>query len=237
VKGDYSLFLLTMALILHIETATKVCSVGLSRDGELIELLEESSDKYIHAERLTVLIEQLIIGKNLNFSDLSAVAVTSGPGSYTGLRIGVSTAKGLCYALDIPLIAVNAIDGLIEQAKSTYPESTICGMIDAKRMEVFSKIIDTKGNLIKDLSADELDESSYNDFMPFIACGDGAEKCKTIWGKEKVTFDETIKSSVKGQVNIAFDKFGKNEFEDLAYFEPLYLKDFIATKSKKKYFS
>ncbi len=225
-----------MVRILHIETATKVCSVGISQDGELIAIEEESSSKYIHAERLTVLIEKIMKTTNFNFSDLSAIAVTSGPGSYTGLRIGVSTAKGLCYATDIPLIAIDTLDGIIDQARIKYPGISICAMIDARRMEVFSKIADENGNSVKPLSADELESKTYDEFKPFVACGDGAEKCQEIWGNDSVKFDSSIGSSVRGQIRIAYQMFQKESFVDVAYFEPRYLKDFVATQPKKKKF-
>lgn len=222
-----------MIRILHIETATKVCSVGISEQGILIAKMEEYSDRYIHAERLTVFIEKLMTSTALSISDFSAIAVTSGPGSYTGLRIGVSTAKGLCFSHDIPLISVGALDGLLAQALDKYPNKHICAMIDARRMEVFSKIINAQGKEIKAISADELSADTYSSYMPFVACGDGAEKCKTLWSIESVLVDTEIQSAVQGQVKIAFDKFQHKEFEDLAYFEPYYLKEFIATKSKK----
>lgn len=225
-----------MVRILHIETATKVCSVGISQDNKLIAIEEETSSKYIHAERLTILIEKVMKAKNFQFTDLSAIAVTSGPGSYTGLRIGVSTAKGLCYAADLPLIAIETLDGIIEQAQEKYPDQNICAMIDARRMEVFSKIVDENGNVVKSLSADELQESSYDDFKPFIACGDGAEKCKEIWINDSVTFDNKIFSSIRGQVSIAHNMYKEGTFSNVAYFEPKYLKDFIAKKSEKKSF-
>jgi tRNA threonylcarbamoyladenosine biosynthesis protein TsaB len=224
----------TMIRILHIETATKVCSVGLSENGMLKDKIEESSDRYIHAERLTVFIENIMSSNALSFKDLSAIAVTSGPGSYTGLRIGVSTAKGLCYALDVPLLSVNSLDGILAQGREAYPNQTICAMIDARRMEVFSKICDAKGDVLKPISADELLADSYASFQPFVVCGDGAEKCATLWQDSDVVIDDKISSSVSGQVTIAFEKFQKESFEDLAYFEPFYLKDFVATQSKKK---
>ena len=223
-----------MIRILHIETATKVCSVGLSENGILKDKIEESSDRYIHAERLTVFIEKIMASNGLSFQELSAIAVTSGPGSYTGLRIGVSTAKGLSYALDLPLLSVNSLDGILAQGRKAYPNQTICAMIDARRMEVFSKICDAKGEVLKPISADELTPDSYSSYQPFVACGDGAQKCATLWHEKEVIIDDEICSSISGQVTIAFEKFKKQEFEDLAYFEPFYLKDFVATKSKKK---
>lgn len=224
-----------MALLLHIETATKFCSTALSENGKLIEVAEESSDKYIHAERLTVLIDELMKRNGLSFDQLDAVSVTSGPGSYTGLRIGVSTAKGLCYAKDLPLISIGALDCLIELAQKEYPNQSICAMIDARRMEVFSKIVDKKGKEVKPVSADEINEESYKNYRPFIACGDAVEKTASIWKDKNVSLMTNIHSSARGHVVSAYKKYQAKQFENLAYFEPFYLKDFVALKSKKSF--
>ena len=162
--------------------------------------------------------------------------MTSGPGSYTGLRIGVSTAKGLCYALSLPMIAVNTLESIACLAQNKHPNSNICAMIDARRMEVFSTLFDKDFNVIKALSADILNENTYEEYLPFVVCGDGATKTKDIWSNRNVLIDETIVSSAAGQVEIAFEKFKNKEFEDVAYFEPKYLKDFVVTPSKKKLF-
>ncbi|RYM35978.1 tRNA (adenosine(37)-N6)-threonylcarbamoyltransferase complex dimerization subunit type 1 TsaB [Brumimicrobium glaciale] len=223
-----------MAKFLHIETSTKVCSVALSENGQLIDLLEESSDAYIHSERLTVFIDQICKKNNWKLNELDAIVVTSGPGSYTGLRIGVSTAKGLCYALSIPMIAVNTLESIAYLARKKHPNSSICAMIDARRMEVFSTIFDADFKVIKSLSADILEEESYEKYLPIVVCGDGASKTKEIWNNRDVIIDESIVSSAAGQVEIAFEKFKNEQFEDVAYFEPKYLKDFVVTPSKKK---
>ncbi|HZH86416.1 MAG TPA: tRNA (adenosine(37)-N6)-threonylcarbamoyltransferase complex dimerization subunit type 1 TsaB [Brumimicrobium sp.] len=223
-----------MAKLLHIETSTKVCSVALSENGQLVDLLEESSDAYIHSEKLTVFIEQIIKTNKWSLSALDAVVVTSGPGSYTGLRIGVSTAKGLCYALSIPMIAVNTLESIAFLARKKHPNTLICAMIDARRMEVFSTIFNTDLEVVKPLSADVLEEETYEKFTPFVVCGDGAVKVKEIWKGRNLTIDDSILSSAAGQVEIAFEKFQKEDFEDVAYFEPKYLKDFVVTPSKKK---
>ena len=225
-----------MAKLLHIETSTKVCSVALSENGQLIDLLEESSDAYIHSERLTVFVDQISKKNNWKLSELAAIVVTSGPGSYTGLRIGVSTAKGLCYALSLPLIAVNTLESIANLARIKHPDSTICAMIDARRMEVFSTVFNSNLKIVKPLSADVLDEKTYEEFLPLVVVGDGANKTKDIWGNRDLTIDKTIVSSAAGQVEIAFEKFKNEEFEDVAYFEPKYLKDFVVTPSKKKLF-
>ncbi len=225
-----------MIRLLHIETSTKVCSVALSENGVLKDFIETHSDRYIHAEKLTLFIEELLQRNAWKMDALSAIVVSGGPGSYTGLRIGVSTAKGLCFALDIPLISVSSLDALIELGREKYPESTICGLIDARRMEAFSKIEDPLGNTLKTISADELEATTYETYDPFIVIGDGAEKMLKIWDERPLTIDNNIHSSAKGQVKLATNSFKQEQFEDIAYFEPFYLKDFIATKSKKQHF-
>lgn len=223
-----------MAYILHLETATKVCSVALSNNGKLIEFIETEEDGYTHAENLTVFVEQILTNAKIGTKDLSAISVTSGPGSYTGLRIGVSTAKGLCYALGIPLIAVNALEAIAAQGQKLYPAKNICALIDARRMEVFSAIYDSEMKLLKGISADVIEENTYDEFEHLLICGDGSEKLQEIWKERDLNFDISIKSSAKGHVEIAFAKFENKEFEDVAYFEPFYLKDFVALKSKKR---
>lgn len=214
-------------MILHIETATKVCSVAVSANGELKSLVELRSEGYTHAENITVFIEQAVREAGAEMKDLTAVSVTSGPGSYTGLRIGVSTAKGLCYALNIPLISVDALVSIASQLIEEYPNSNFCPMIDARRMEVFSSIYKNDLTTIKPISADILAENSYEEYLPLVIAGDGAEKVKEFWkGREGVVFRTDILSSAKGQVQEAWKKFQAKQFEDVAYFEPYYLKDF-----------
>lgn len=225
-----------MAKLLHIETSTKVCSVATSKNGELVFLKEVNGENYTHSESLTLFIEEVMEQSKWRFNELDAIVVTSGPGSYTGLRIGVSTAKGLCYSLNKPLISVDSIESLASIAHEKYPEKNICATIDARRMEVFSAIYNPKKELLKPLSADIIDENSYDGFIPFLVVGDGASKLMDVWRKKSIEFDSEIISSAKGQIKIAFYKFQHSIFEDLAYFEPKYLKDFIGTKSKKKSF-
>lgn len=225
-----------MAKLLHIETSTKVCSVAISNNGKLVDLKEENSDGYIHGEFLTVFIEEILKTNKWKLQDLDGIVITSGPGSYTGLRIGVSTAKGLCYALKTPLISVDALHSIAYIASKKHQDTNICAMIDARRMEVFSTLYNSSLEVIKPLSADVLDENSYQEFVPFLVCGDGADKVKELWKDRKISIDETILSSAAGQVEIAYQKFLKEQFEDVAYFEPKYLKDFIVTPSKKKGF-
>lgn len=219
--------------ILHLETATKVCSVALSLNGELKQLREIREDGYAHGEKLTLLIEETLQLEQIEAKALAAVSVSSGPGSYTGLRIGVSTAKGLCYALSIPLIAVDSLRCIREMAVEQYPDTNIVPMIDARRMEVFSSAYDPQGNVLKGISADIIEAHSYAAFEPFVACGDGAEKLNEIWkDRSGVKIAGDVLSSARGQVAPGYLKFTKGEFEDVAYFEPFYLKDFVMNTKK-----
>jgi tRNA threonylcarbamoyladenosine biosynthesis protein TsaB len=223
-----------MATILHIETATKVCSVALSLNGEIIQLQEFKDEGYSHGEQLTVLIRKVLDLQGITTQNLSAVSVSAGPGSYTGLRIGVSTAKGLCYALNIPLISVDTLQSMAEVARIVYPFSNLCPMIDARRMEVFSLITNFEAEILKPVSADVLDENSYLDFEPFVCFGDGAKKMEELWANRNIEFDLDLEPSAKGQIAIAYQKFLKQEFEDVAYFEPAYLKEFYQAPAKSK---
>lgn len=223
-----------MIRILHIETATKVCSVALSENGVVIQLIENEEEGFSHAENLNVFIQKALKKVGWGLNELSAVSVTSGPGSYTGLRIGVSTAKGLCYALGIPLLSVNALESIAVQAREKYPIHPICAVIDARRMEVFSLILNEKNQISKPISADVIDENTYSEHTNLVICGDGAEKLQEVWSERDFIFETNIKSSAGGQCKIAYEKYIAQLFEDVAYFEPFYLKDFIAIKSKKK---
>ncbi len=216
-----------MTFILHLETSTKVCSVALSKNGELCALEEMEEDGYSHGENLTIFVERVLAKAGVSVKDLNAISLTSGPGSYTGLRIGVATAKGLCYALKIPLIAVDSLTALAAQVDSKL---TKCTVIDARRMEVYNCFFDSNGKKLKEISADIIDAESYREFEPFVYFGDGAEKLREIWADRNCEINTKIKSSALGQVSITYQKFLNSEFEDVAYFEPFYLKDFIAGK-------
>ncbi len=218
--------------LLHLETCTKMCSVALSENGKLIDFIENDADNYIHGEYLTVFIEDILAKNKLIPNQLAGVSFSSGPGSYTGLRIGLSVAKGLCFALSIPLISVSTLKILACLGKEKYPNSTLVPMLDARRNEVYCEIFDSKLKSIKPLSADILDETSYQSFEPFVYFGDGAEKMSSQWEHRMITFDASIKLSAIGQVAMAFEKFNKNEFEDVAYFTPLYLKEFATGGGK-----
>lgn len=215
-----------MIRILHVETATTICSVALSENGVLIHKLEIADEGYAHGEKLTVLIDQLLAEAEVCIAEINAVSVSSGPGSYTGLRIGVSTVKGLCYALNIPMIAVNTLYSFVEIAKESYPKTNLCALIDARRMEVFSLIVDKEGIILKEASADVLDQNSYSEFEPFVYFGDGASKMLPFWEKRKACIANEIQLSASGQVQIAYQKYQAQDFVDLAYFEPNYIKAF-----------
>lgn len=222
-----------MATILHLETATKVCSVALSVDGKLVAVKESEEDGYSHGENLTLFIEDVVSQAGISVRDLDAVSVASGPGSYTGLRIGASTAKGICYAVKIPLIAIDALTSLSELVSEKHPNQNVCAMIDARRMEAYTMISDGAGTVLKEISADILDETSYSAFDPFVFAGDAAQKAVDLWQNRACTPVLDIVSSARGQVRLAHEKFGQEQFEDVAYWEPFYLKDFIVNTPKR----
>ena len=209
-----------------------MCSVALSKNGQLLDCIENDAENFIHGEYLTVFIEEILAKNNLLPNQLAAVSFSSGPGSYTGLRIGLSTAKGLCFALSIPLISVSTLKVLAFIGKQQHPNSTLVPMLDARRNEVYCEIFNSSFYTIKPLSADILDETSYDNFEPFVYFGDGAEKMSNQWGNRNATFDSSIHLSAKGQVDMAYEKFNQKEFEDVAYFTPLYLKEFLAGGGK-----
>ncbi|WP_298392864.1 tRNA (adenosine(37)-N6)-threonylcarbamoyltransferase complex dimerization subunit type 1 TsaB [Flavobacterium sp.] len=216
-----------MSYILNIETATKNCSVSLAKNGQTILCKEIAELGYSHAEKLHVFIEEIISEAKISFSDLKAIAVSQGPGSYTGLRIGVSAAKGLCYALSIPLIAIDTLTVLASQLD--HNDGIIVPMIDARRMEVYSAIFNAKKEMIREVQAEILTEASFaaiDDVVYFV--GDCNEKAKTVLTKPNFVFiDNVFYPSAKDMSALSFQKFEENAFEDVAYFEPYYLKDFM----------
>ncbi|PWA06795.1 tRNA (adenosine(37)-N6)-threonylcarbamoyltransferase complex dimerization subunit type 1 TsaB [Flavobacterium psychrotolerans] len=222
-----------MSYILNIETATKNCSIAIAKDGKTLLCKEMAEEGYSHAEKLHVFISEIIKELGLSFKDLSAIAVSQGPGSYTGLRIGVSAAKGLCFALDIPLIAIDTLAVLASQAQVS--DGFIVPMLDARRMEVYSAIFHENLEKIREVKAEVLTAESfseYKDKLYFI--GDCAEKCKTVLTKENHIFlEDIIYPSAKEMGALSFEKYQKKDTVDVAYFEPYYLKDFIITASKK----
>jgi tRNA threonylcarbamoyladenosine biosynthesis protein TsaB len=219
--------------ILNLETATKNCSVSISQNGQTILCKEMAEAGYSHAEKLHVFIEDCIKESNISFIDLSAIAVSQGPGSYTGLRIGVSAAKGLCFALDLPLIAVDTLQVLA--SKLSISDGVIIPMIDARRMEVYSAIFNAKYEKVREVQAEILIENSFEQISESIHfVGDCAEKAKTVLTKSNFIFhEEIIYPSANEMSELSYKKFQENNFEDVAYFEPYYLKDFMATVSKK----
>lgn len=222
-----------MSYILNIETATKNCSVALAKEGKTILCKEIAEEGYSHAERLHVFIEEIIKEAGIQLKDLAAVAVSQGPGSYTGLRIGVSAAKGLCYALNIPLIAVDTLQTLATRVK--VKEGLIIPMIDARRMEVYSAVFNSNFEKKREVSAEIITENSFEDITENVYfIGDCSEKCKTVLTKENFIFLDEIKYPSANEMSLlSFDKYKKNDTVDVAYFEPYYLKDFMMTVSKK----
>ena len=213
--------------ILNIETATKNCSVSLAKDGQTVLFKEIAQQGYSHAEKLHLFIEEVLKESNLDFSDLSAVAVSKGPGSYTGLRIGVSAAKGLCFGLDIPLISIDTLAILASELE--IENGLIIPMIDARRMEVYSAIFNSNQEKIREVKAEILTEEifdNYKDELHFI--GDSNEKAKAVLTKINFIFhDSIVFPSANYMSKLSYKKYLKNDFEDLAYFEPYYLKDFM----------
>jgi tRNA threonylcarbamoyladenosine biosynthesis protein TsaB len=222
-----------LSYILNIETATKNCSVALAKDGKTVLCKEIAEEGYSHAERLHVFMEEIIQEAGITFQDISAIAVSQGPGSYTGLRIGVSAAKGLCFALGIPLIALDTLQVLASQAKVS--DGLIIPMLDARRMEVYSAIYTPNFENRRAVQAEIITENSFEDLEEtHYFVGDCAEKCKPFLNKENFIFLEKIKyPSAKEMSLLSFEKHQKNDFVDVAYFEPYYLKDFMMTVSKK----
>ncbi|MFE3869932.1 tRNA (adenosine(37)-N6)-threonylcarbamoyltransferase complex dimerization subunit type 1 TsaB [Flavobacterium sp. ZS1P70] len=222
-----------MEYILNIETATKNCSVALAKEGKTILCKEIAEEGYSHAERLHVFIEEIITEAEITVNDLAAIAVSQGPGSYTGLRIGVSAAKGLSYALDIPLIAVDTLKTLASQVVVT--DGLIVPMIDARRMEVYSAIFTPNLESKREIIAEIITEGSFSDLEETIYfVGDCSEKCKAVLNRENFIFLDEIKyPSAKDMSLLSFEKYKTGDTVDVAYFEPYYLKDFLITTSKK----
>ena len=232
-----------MSLILCIETGTDICSVGLARDGELVSL-RESDEGRDHAKNVAVFVDELLRENDVAAEELSAVAVGMGPGSYTGLRIGVSFAKGLCYGLQIPLVAVGSLDSLVQVAREDYEagiidveqwdDAVLCPMVDARRMEVYTQMFDVKGQSLNEVKAEIIAEDSFAEWRngrPFVIFGNGAAKCQEVLTDAILV---NVTPSARGLAALAHQRFEAVQTEDIAYFEPFYLKDFIVIPSKKK---
>lgn len=226
-----------MSLILSIDTSTKVCSVALHSDGKLLAISELYTEKS-HSGMLTTLCESVVKYAGFSLKSLDAIAVAKGPGSYTGLRIGVSTAKGFCFALDKPLIAVNTLEAMAYQLKDFYDEThLLCPMIDARRMEVYCQVIDNQMNVISKTEAKIINELSFSEILnekKVIFFGDGAAKCQAeITHKNAIFLHTEIHPSAKTVGLLATNSFEKSLFENVVTFEPFYLKDFVGTQPKK----
>ncbi len=235
-----------MSLILCIETGTDVCSVGIAKEGELLSL-RESDEGRDHARKVGVFVDELLRETGIAPDELDAVAVGKGPGSYTGLRIGVSFAKGLCYGLQKPLVAVGSLDSLVEVAREDYEagilqvddweRAVLCPMVDARRMEVYTQLFDTLGRPLNEVSAAVIDGGSFvaqrTGARPFVIFGNGARKCAEVLDGALCV---EVTPSARGLVRLAQQALDEGRIEDIAYFEPFYLKNFVATTSKKKLF-
>jgi tRNA threonylcarbamoyladenosine biosynthesis protein TsaB len=213
------------ALILHLETSTKICSVALSQDGIVLAHSDQSADGFIHGEALTLMIEELLHNSNITLQELNSISYSSGPGSYTGLRIGLSTAKGLCFALGIPLIALPTHQILFQIAKDNglVKAQSAIALIDARRTEAYMEVFDADGNSIQDLHCALLEQTDISAFLPALVVGDSNAKAQSFWSSnELIWINDAL--SARFQAKAAFQAFEGQQFEDLAYCSPIYLK-------------
>jgi tRNA threonylcarbamoyladenosine biosynthesis protein TsaB len=235
-----------MALILNIESSTEVCSVSLAEDGIIIQTIESLIGQN-HAKLLTRYIEEIFSNIDLSIDNLEAIAVSGGPGSYTGLRIGVATAKGICYGLGIPLIAITSLAAMshhVIQHISVYnlpedEEFLFCPMIDARRMEVYTAVYNRKEEMVREIKADIIDHLSFLAYLEkgkMVFFGNGAAKCRGIISHPNVYIIEHVTTSANYMISLAEKAYGEKNFVDIAYYEPFYLKDFIATIPTKNVF-
>lgn len=232
-----------MPTILHIESSTLTCSVAVSVNGETISLQESHDQSYAHSEKLVVYIDEAIKQAGLKPANLDAICVSKGPGSYTGLRIGVSAAKGLCYGLGIPLLSVGSLESMANWAYLNFKQeladvSFLCPMIDARRMEVYTQLFDASLNELQPVSAEIIDEQSFASELEkgkVAFFGDGADKCKEIINHPNAVFLNGFNPSANGMISLAEAKFAAKNLEDVAYFEPYYLKDFVAGLPKRMF--
>ncbi|MBO7607510.1 MAG: tRNA (adenosine(37)-N6)-threonylcarbamoyltransferase complex dimerization subunit type 1 TsaB [Paludibacteraceae bacterium] len=230
-----------MANIILIDTATEICSVALSIDGK-VSWSKENFEGMTHSTLLAKFLQELTEHMRSSSIKADAVAVSCGPGSYTGLRIGVSTAKGLCFGANVPLLAINTLEvmaqGYISQHGKPGNDTWLCPMIDARRMEVYTALFDGELNLKREISADIIDENSYADILQekkIICFGNGASKCKETLTHPNISFVDGIYPLASNMADLAEKCFAKKDFKDVAYFEPFYLKEFVATVSKNKF--
>ncbi len=232
-----------MALIINLESSTEVCSVSLSKDGVLIDLIENHEGQS-HAKLLSVFTDEIMKRNNLGFQQLDAVSISKGPGSYTGLRIGVSLAKGICYGANVPLIAINPLQAMawhvaknLDKYKLANTKDIIlCPMIDARRMEVYTTLFNTQLEEIIPVEAQIIDENSFGKYLgenKVAFFGNGSSKCSGKIASPNAIFLEGVQTSAQFMCSLSNKAFENNDFVDLAYFEPFYLKDFIAGIPKK----
>jgi len=223
-----------MAIILNIETATTNCSVSIAKDGRMIALKEHNNASYSHSEDLHFFIEESLEAATFSTADLDAIAVSKGPGSYTGLRIGVSAAKGLCFALDLPLIGISTLESMASQFK--IKDGVVIPVLDARRMEVYSAVFNSKYEQIRETRVEEVKPDSFEQYAnqgPVFIIGSGAVKCEKILEHSNFVFEDSIVPSAKEMCELSHREFKAKSFENIAYFEPDYLKDFIIQQGKK----
>ncbi len=224
-----------MAYILNLETATTNCSVSVAKKGKILAIKEHDTPNYSHSEQLHLFIEEVLKEAALVLADIDAIAVSMGPGSYTGLRIGVSAAKGLCFSLDVPLIAIETLKSMASQAKGEAFDFII-PLLDARRMEVYSKVFDTNLDEVRATKAEIIDEGSFSEYITkgkVLLLGSGAAKCQDVLPGAPIDYRLEVVPSAKEMAQLSFEKYQKNEVEDVAYFEPYYLKDFMIQTKKK----
>lgn len=225
-----------MALILNLETATTNCSVCIARDGVVLAIKEHDTPNYSHSEQLHVFIQEVLCEAGVSVSKVDAIAISKGPGSYTGLRIGVSAAKGLCFSLDIPLISISTLKSMASQSISEEADYII-PLLDARRMEVYSRVFNSQHNEVRETKAEIIDSASFAAYLEkgkVLLMGSGAEKCKEPVKHKNLSFDTAVVPSAKQMAILSFEKYYADDFEDVAYFEPYYLKDFVMQTPKKK---
>ncbi len=229
-----------MSVIISIETSTNVCSVALSNNGKCLDD-RINFEGPSHATLLSVYVQEMLNTAKEKELSIDAIAVSCGPGSYTGLRIGVSTAKGLCYGLGVPLIAINTLDLLastVKEQETIEKNTLLCPMLDARRMEVYAAFYDNSLSSIRATAADIIDEDSYSDLLlthPILFFGNGAAKCEASLNHKNAKFLKEIHPLAKNMIILAEASFKSENFEDVAYFEPFYLKEFVTTTPKNKF--
>ncbi|WP_339662016.1 tRNA (adenosine(37)-N6)-threonylcarbamoyltransferase complex dimerization subunit type 1 TsaB [uncultured Polaribacter sp.] len=224
-----------MSIILNIETATKNCSVSIATNGDILAIKELNNGNYSHAEVLHPFIVDVLKEANISTDKIDAVAVSKGPGSYTGLRIGVSAAKGLCFAFDKPLISIDTLTSLSHSI--TIDEGFIIPMLDARRMEVYAAVFNNNHQKIREIKAEIINENSFSEYLKsnkVYFLGDGSQKCKEIITHQNAIFVDAKFPSAKEMAQLSYVKYQKSDIENVAYFEPFYLKDFVVIPEKKK---